>query len=69
MAASSASSRRATCSRCTRSVVRMNSTRQPFSNESQAERCRKMALAAAGRAEEQDIGALDRASRRRRRAP
>ena len=40
----------------------MNSTRQPFSNERQTERCRKMALAAAGRAKEQDIGTLDRAS-------
>src|SRR5215203_821947 len=53
MALSSANSRRATCSRCTRSVVRANSTRR-----CEAEGGREMALAAAGWAEQQDIGAL-----------
>src|SRR4026207_846058 len=49
MAVSSASSRRATCSRCTRSVVRANSTRPPVSTTASP-------TAAGGRGEEREGG-------------
>ena len=37
------------CSRWMRSMLRVNSTRQPLFDESEAERCRKLALAPARR--------------------
>ena len=58
MAASRASSRRATWSFWTRSVVRVNRTRAPFSITARPIACGQMALAAAEAGEREQVGAL-----------